>query len=56
VDLVQAMMIHPPQYGLEGLFDIEEVDDEPGLRVDITMQSELDPVGMAVQTVAPVLG
>jgi len=38
----------------EGFFDVEEVGDEAGVRVDRSVQLDLDPVGMTMQPAASI--
>ncbi len=47
-------MIDVTQQRAERRLDVEEIDDEAGMRIHGPLQLELDPVGMAVQPFASV--
>jgi hypothetical protein len=47
------MVIEALEQGLEGFFDIEEIDHKAGMRVHLAGEAKLDAIGMAVQPAAP---
>jgi hypothetical protein len=49
------MVVESFAQGAERRFDIEEVDNEAGARIDGPFHSNFDPIGVAMHAVAPVL-
>ena len=51
-DLVETAVIQRADDTGESIFEIEEIDDESGARIDRPLELNLDAIGMAVQPVA----